>query len=81
MFKIRFRALVEAEQPAMPELTEREQQTIAYVREHGEITRPDYEKLFQVKKAQAYRDLNELIEKGILLLERKGPHSRYLLKT
>ncbi len=79
MFKVRFISLVEKEEPVTVALTERQRQTIAYIRAHGAITRNEYEKLFQVKKAQAYRDLNELVSNGILLLERKGYLSSYLL--
>lgn len=48
MFKVRFHSRVEAEQPVMPELTERQQQTIAYIRKHGEMTRKVYQELFQL---------------------------------
>ena len=80
LFKVRFRSRVEAAQPVMPDLTERQRQTIAYIREHGEITRKVYEQLFQVKRSQATRDLNELISNGILITIRKGPNVRYMLK-
>ena len=81
MFKVRFPSMVEIAKPVTVThvLTERQQQTIAYIREHGAITRNEYEQLFMVKRSQANRDLSELTEKGILVMEQKGAHSRYLL--
>ena len=80
MFKVRFIPHVKTEKTVTPELTESQQQTIEYIQQHGEITRNEYEQLFQVKKTKAYVDLNELVNKGILVLTRKGPHSSYLLR-
>jgi len=47
-------------------LNERQKKAIDYIKEKKEITREDYEKLNNVSKGTAIRDLNKLIAKGIL---------------
>ncbi|OGV56598.1 MAG: hypothetical protein A2X45_15365 [Lentisphaerae bacterium GWF2_50_93] len=62
------------------ELNDRQQLAIKYVKSHGLITNAEYQKITGAIRKTAVRDLNVLIEKG--LIERKGTmkSSRYVLK-
>ncbi len=48
------------------ELNERQKKAIGYLKEKKGMTREDYEKLNNVSKRTAIRDLNNMIAKGIL---------------
>ena len=48
-------------------LNERQKKAIAYIREKGKTTNREYQKLNEVSNKTAYKDLLELLNKGILL--------------
>jgi predicted HTH transcriptional regulator len=59
-------------------LTERQQQVLDYVREHGKITNRDYRELTGISQKQAVRDLSDLVEKGLLREDGQGRARRYV---
>ncbi|MBN1889581.1 MAG: tetratricopeptide repeat protein [Thermoflexales bacterium] len=60
-------------------LNERQQQALAYVKEHGAITNRGYRELTGVAQRQAARDLIELVERGIFKAVGLGRATRYEL--
>ena len=72
-----------AQEPGMKDLSERQHQAIAYLKEKGSITNAEYQKVTGAAKRTATRDLNELLQKGILDTEggERGPGKLYRLKT
>jgi tetratricopeptide (TPR) repeat protein len=61
------------------ELNEREVGAIEFVRENGRITNQDYRDLTGVSQKQAVRDLNKLVDDGLLQRVGKGRATRYEL--
>lgn len=61
-------------------LNERQQQALAYIRAHGQITNRDYQQLTGVAQKQTVRDLNELVEQALLVRIGSGRATRYVLK-
>jgi predicted HTH transcriptional regulator len=61
-------------------LNERQARALAFVREHGEITRSLYEGIVgrDVSARTAQNDLRELIDRGILKRVGAGPGTRYV---
>jgi DNA-binding NtrC family response regulator len=61
-------------------LNERQARALAFVREHGEITRSVYEGIVgrDVSARTAQNDLRELIDRGILKRVGAGPGTRYV---
>lgn len=51
---------------------------MAYVREHGEISRARAERLLDASLAAAYRVLRRLAEKGLLVQVKRGKNTVYL---
>ena len=51
------------------ELNERQQKALAYVEKNGSISNAEYQKVLDVSKSTATRDLRELVEKGFLRKE------------
>lgn len=75
----------EAETPAFdPSVTnglnERQLRALVFVRERGEITRPQYEAVAgqDVSSRTAQNDLRELVDRGILKRVGAGPGTRYV---
>jgi ATP-dependent DNA helicase RecG len=62
---------------SLEELNERQRKAIAYIREKGKITNRDYQKLNGVSNKTAYRDLLELLNKGILSAKGGGKYLYY----
>ncbi|MEM7347694.1 MAG: hypothetical protein AAF485_25965, partial [Chloroflexota bacterium] len=60
-------------------LNERQKMAIDHVREHSTITNKQYRALTNVSQKQSVRDLNELVEWGILMIDGKGRATRYIL--
>ncbi len=59
-------------------LNERQIKAVKYVKENAQITNADYQNIFGVARRTATRDLNELVEKGILKSsEKKGAGAYY----
>lgn len=80
-FIVRFRKAPAAIQPVdAAELSDRQRRAIAYVREHGRITTRQYEELLQVSNRQARRDLNALVNRGVLARSGGGPTTYYTLR-
>ncbi len=61
-------------------LNERQRKVVEYIREHGEINAKIYSELFNIDRTTAYRDLTDLMRKGIIYKEGKARATRYLLK-
>jgi len=60
-------------------LNERQIKAIQYIQEKGMITNREYQKLCATSWDTAYRDLSELVQKGILRREGKGRSTHYLM--
>lgn len=82
MFTVRFRA------PAPPAMAvdvpldpaERRRRALAYVREHGRITRAEYQRLFGLGERQALQDLTVLVGSGSLARRgSRGPGTHYVV--
>ena len=59
-------------------LSERQMEALAFVHKHGSINRQRYIELSGVAKSQAYRDLEELCQSGLLQRVGKGRGTRYV---
>lgn len=71
-----------AHAPALPPaLNSRQRQAVAYVQAHGQISNRIYRELTQVGNKAAATDLQELVEKGILIQAGKGPATIYRWPT
>lgn len=68
------------ENPRLTGLNDRQMRAIAFIRRHGEITRPEYEEITGqgVSSRTAQNDLRELVERGILFRVGAGPGTRYI---
>jgi predicted HTH transcriptional regulator len=60
-------------------LNERQLQAIAYLKSSGVITNADYQRIAGSSQRTATRDLNELVQKGLITPEGKGRGARYRL--
>jgi len=60
-------------------LNERQLEAVLYAGEHGRITTAVYGGLVGVSDVTAYRDLNDLCEKGLLARRGKGRRTHYVL--
>ncbi len=58
-------------------LNERQRTAIAYVKQHGSIANRHYRDLTGISQKQAARDLNELVERDILVRVGRGRATRY----
>lgn len=54
-----------------------EEQVIAYIREHGSITRPEAQSLLQVSQATADRLLKRMLAQGSIRQEGAGRGTQY----
>ncbi|WP_372369149.1 ORF6N domain-containing protein [Candidatus Uabimicrobium sp. HlEnr_7] len=54
------------------ELTDRDNRVVSYIKTHGKITNREYRELFDTPRRTALRELNDLIDKGILKKEGRG---------
>ena len=63
------------------ELNERQRIGIAYLREHGSMTRVQYQGIVgrNVPSRTAQYDLRDMVERGLLQIKGKGPATRYVL--
>jgi ATP-dependent DNA helicase RecG len=62
-------------------LNERQQGAIVYLREQERITNREYQSLFEVSYDTAYRDLRDLLEKGLIKRQGKGRATYYMLSV
>ncbi len=62
-------------------LNERQRQAIRYIKQQGTITNTEYQRLTNTSKSTATRDLDELIQKGLIIKKGKtGRGTKYMLK-
>ena len=61
------------------QLNDRQRKALEYVRKHGQITNRDYQKLCDISRRQALKDLNELVEKDLLIKSGEGRAVRYVM--
>lgn len=61
------------------ELNERQSRGMAYVKLNDELTMQVYIELTEISRSQAHRDLQELVDQGILTRVGKGRGTRYVL--
>lgn len=62
-------------------LSARQQKIIEHIKQHGQIANAEYQAIADVSKRTATRDLTELVDKGILVLQgEKGRGTTYRLK-
>lgn len=79
MFIVRFRTTaVQKNLSKDVTLNERQQRVLEYIREHGRISAGEYQRIFGIQRTQAFRDLTELIQLGLLSLEKHGRSSYYV---
>ena len=60
-------------------LNERQQRAVLYVQEHGLITSREYRAINRIGKTMAYRELTDLVERGLLERRGEGRSTRYVL--
>jgi ATP-dependent DNA helicase RecG len=60
-------------------LNERQRRAIEYIQEHGRITNREYRELGKVSHEIAYRELSELITKGLIEKRGAGRGTHYTL--
>jgi len=72
--------IAQAQEPSA-ELSERQRIGIAYLREHGSMSRSQYQTIVgrNVPPRTAQYDLRDLVERGLLQVKGKGPATRYVL--
>ena len=68
-----------AEVAAGFELNERQMKAVEYIKSHGRITNADYQRVADCPQRTATRDLNKLVQDGIVILEGKGRGAQYRL--
>ncbi len=78
-FIVRFRPAVEMGNPAAIRLNERQRRALELVRLHGSIGRREYEALFDLSYRHAARQLDGLVQAGLLTRVGGGRSSRYVL--
>src|SRR3989304_4864943 len=61
-------------------LNERQLKAVKYVKEKGRITNKEYREISGLSDEGARVDLNDLVEKGVLLPKSKGRNTNYVLK-
>jgi ATP-dependent DNA helicase RecG len=59
------------------ELNDRQRQALAYIRQHGRITRREYETLTGVRHSLANRELRDLVDKGLVSRRGTGQQIHY----
>ena len=80
VFMVRFeKGVVSRPRLDTPSFSERQTQIMAHVRSVGNITTSQYQERFHLSERQALRDLNVLVEQGILRRSGKGRATHYTL--
>lgn len=59
--------------------TDRQTKALLHIRQNGSIGRKEYALMFGISRSSAYRDLDDLVERGILKTAGNGPQMRYVL--
>lgn len=79
-FTVRLRHLIEiSELPLYTQLTERQQEVIKFVQEHGRIQSREYQDEFIIGERQASKDLSLLVKLGFFERHGAGPMTFYTL--
>lgn len=65
--------------PTELKLNERQRKALDYTSKHGQITNRDCQKLCDISRRQALKDLNELVKKGLLIKDGEGRAVRYVM--
>ena len=60
-------------------LNERQQRAVLHVQEHGLITSREYRGINDIGKTMAYRELTDLVERGLLERRGEGRSTHYVL--
>jgi transcriptional regulator with GAF, ATPase, and Fis domain len=66
-------------EPFYFELNERQRKLVEYLETYGSIKNRDYYEIMGVSKSTGWRDLNDLMERGIVVVHGKGKGSVYSL--
>ena len=61
-------------------LNERQIKAVMYIKQKGRITNKEYREINKVSDEGARIDLNQLVDRGILILRGKGRNAHYVLK-
>jgi Nif-specific regulatory protein len=67
-------------EPYYFDLNERQRKLIEYLKQYGSIRNRDYYEIMQVSKSTGWRDIKDLIERGIVQAHGKGKGSIYTLQ-
>ena len=62
-------------------LNKRQKDIITYLEKHKEITRPEYQKTFNISERTANRELSKLVDLGIILKKGLGVRTYYALAS
>ena len=65
--------------PIEQKLNDRQRKALDYASKHGQITNRDYQKLCDISRRQALKDLNGLVKKGLLIKDGEGRAVRYVM--
>ncbi len=60
-------------------LNERQMKAVEYIKSHGRITNANYQRVAGCPQRTATRDLNKLVQNGVVTLEGKGRGAQYRL--
>jgi len=60
-------------------LNERQGRVLEYIQIYGRITRRDYSRIYGVGSTEAYRELNEMLARGLIVRQGKGRSTYYVL--
>ena len=67
------------EQESPRETPNRQQKTVLdYIEKHGEITEPEIQKLFEVKRTRAYMIAKQMCEEGLIIGIGRGKDKKYI---
>lgn len=64
--------------PMVSQLNDRQQQALLHTQSNGQITNREYQELTEVSQKQAVRDLNDMIELGLIERRGKGRSTHYV---
>ncbi len=73
--------VVELNENLLNELNERQKKALEYVITKKRITSREYRKINDVSKETAWKDINELLKKSLLVKKSSGAHTYYTLET
>ncbi len=62
-------------------LNERQAKALTYLEAYGQITRGEYCALTGVQKSEAFRELQDMVQKGLVVRQGKGRGVRYVLTS